>query len=656
MPLFPPRPTRQTDAPHMTSQPDGAGRPGDRAVRLASPAAHGGAPLSRRRGLGDAHVAPPPPAGSAASALLKRYRPLQTRASGGFGSVEICLDGRLQRRVAIKRMPLASPYNRTSTETTATALAEARTASMLQHPNIVQVIDFSYDSAYAYLVMEYVDGMSLEEFLAQVEGNSLTYDEAACIADALVQALSFAHENGVLHLDIKPANVLIDRSGHVKLADFGMATLTSAAGFGGARGGTVGYMPPEQLNGEVVDERSDVFSLAAVLYESLCASAPFRAGTPADSLKKIAKGVLYPSDLLPDIPESAEDALLRALSPDPADRMDDTAEFGELFLGELGNPREGRRSLARIITRLTSDEGDEGEPEGDAADRVWELDPAEGYLGSRTGRARAYALGAASGLAVAAVSWALLGDLHIGSLLARVLTSAGIGVGAALAPQIGSALAAGGWLMLILDGTPLLDVLPVAICSFALLAAWWLVWGRLQPAGSAVFTAAAALALTCGDAALAAPVAAALAAYFLTPSHAATSTAFGLGFAQLLLTAHAAAGALPLGTAAQALFSPSFLVPAAGFTAIAAAASWALDRACEARRDSRSTVLPTALYLLVPIASGALRYLAQPMEIAAVPPIEVAAAVGAGCLSSILIWICTFALGYRRETPEGDRS
>ncbi len=210
MPLFPPRPTRQTGAPHMTSQPDGAGRPGDRAVRLASPAAHGGAPLSRRRGLGDAHVAPPPPAGSAASALLKRYRPLQTRASGGFGSVEICLDGRLQRRVAIKRMPLASPYNRTSTETTATALAEARTASMLQHveicldgrlqrrvaikrmplaspynrtstettatalaeartasmlqhPNIVQVIDFSYDSAYAYLVMEYVDGMSLED-------------------------------------------------------------------------------------------------------------------------------------------------------------------------------------------------------------------------------------------------------------------------------------------------------------------------------------------------------------------------------------------------------------------------------------------------------------------------------------------------------------
>ena len=315
---------------------------------------------------------------SAASSLLKRYRPLETRAAGGFGSVEICLDSRLQRRVAIKRMPLASPDARTPLETTAAALAEARTASMLQHPNIVQVIDFTYDSAHAYLVMEYVDGMTLEEFLQQVEGHSLTYDEAACIADALVQALSFAHENGVLHLDIKPANVLIDRNGHVKLADFGMAMLASAAGFGGARGGTIGYMPPEQLNGEQVDERSDIFALAAVLYESLCATAPFRAGTPADSLDRIIRGVLYPSDLLPDIPEAAEQALLDALSPSPYDRMPSVAEFGDAFLARLGNPREGRKSLARIIARLTSDDTEDAlDPADGRGERVWELDPDE---------------------------------------------------------------------------------------------------------------------------------------------------------------------------------------------------------------------------------------------------------------------------------------
>ena len=404
-------------------------------------------------------IAPPPAAGSAASSLLKRYRPLETRAAGGFGSVEICLDSRLQRRVAIKRMPLASPDARTPLETTAAALAEARTASMLQHPNIVQVIDFTYDSAHAYLVMEYVDGMTLEEFLQQVEGHSLTYDEAACIADALVQALSFAHENGVLHLDIKPANVLIDRNGHVKLADFGMAMLASAAGFGGARGGTIGYMPPEQLNGEQVDERSDIFALAAVLYESLCATAPFRAGTPADSLDRIIRGVLYPSELLPDIPEAAEQALLDALSPSPYDRMPSVAEFGDAFLARLGNPREGRKSLARIISRLTSDDAEDAlDPDDGRAERVWELDPDKGYLGSRFPRAREYALGAVTGVAVAAVSWALLGDLQVGGAAVRAITAAGIGVGAGIAPQIGSALALAGWLMLIVHSTPLCEV------------------------------------------------------------------------------------------------------------------------------------------------------------------------------------------------------
>ena len=106
--------------------------------------------------------------------------------------------------------------------------------------------------------MEYVDGMSLAEFLHRVDGHSLTFDEAAAIADALGQALTFAHANGVLHLDIKPANVLIDHSGNVKLTDFGMARLSSAGGFGGSRGGTIGYMPPEQLDIEIDRRRVEL--------------------------------------------------------------------------------------------------------------------------------------------------------------------------------------------------------------------------------------------------------------------------------------------------------------------------------------------------------------------------------------------------------------
>lgn len=652
MPIFPFNPTsagRREPSPRADDAPS--------SQRAPFPVWHGPADGPITPGATKAPGIPaPPPAGSAASTLLKRYRPLETRATGGFGSVEICLDGRLQRRVAIKRMPLASPYNRTSAETTAMALREARTASMLPHPNIVQVIDFTYDSGYAYLVMEYVDGMNLEEFLAQVEGHSLTYDEAACIADALVQALTFAHENGVLHLDIKPANVLIDRSGHVKLADFGMATLTTAAGFGDARGGTIGYMPPEQIGNEGVDERTDIFSLAAVLYESLCASAPFRAGTPADSLANIERGVICPGDLLPDIPELSEQALLQALSPNPDDRMESAAAFGDDFLDHLGNPREGRKSLARIIARLTSDEDAEADETHVRAKRVWELDPAEGYLGSRTPHARARALAAVSGLAVAAVSWALLGDLGIGGAWARALSALGIGAGAAIAPQIGSALIVMGWLMLIVNATPLFQVLGVAVIAFAVFAAWWLVWGRVWPAGSTAFSLACAVGLATGDATLAAPLAVSVAAFFLPPNVAASATGYGLAMARLLLAAHAGRGTLGLGAAARALVQPGFIVPALGLTALAAGASWLLGRACDDRLDGGSGRASIPLFALMPLAAVGLRYLALRMEIATLPAADLAAAAGLGCLSSILVGICLYTLGYRRETPEGDRS
>ena len=92
---------------------------------------------------------------------------------------------------------------------------------------------------------------------------SLIWCEVAHVLRSVAAALAYAHDNGVLHLDIKPANVMVARDGSVKLADFGMASIASAAGWGGARGGTVGYMPPEQLTGDLVDERTDVFALAA---------------------------------------------------------------------------------------------------------------------------------------------------------------------------------------------------------------------------------------------------------------------------------------------------------------------------------------------------------------------------------------------------------
>ncbi|HSK48720.1 MAG TPA: serine/threonine-protein kinase, partial [Coriobacteriia bacterium] len=204
--------------------------------------------------------------------ILDRYRPLEELGEGAFGSVVLAWDTRMQRRVAIKRLPL--PLDSRGRPHQPPGLAEARTAAMLNHPNIVTVFDFDADADEAFLVMEHVDGASLGDLLDDV-GGPLTVDEAATLLSDVSSAIEFAHENGVLHLDIKPENVLVTRDGRAKVADFGIAELSSLAGHEAAFGGTPGYMPLEQLAGEAVTERTDEWALAVLAYEALTAENPF---------------------------------------------------------------------------------------------------------------------------------------------------------------------------------------------------------------------------------------------------------------------------------------------------------------------------------------------------------------------------------------------
>lgn len=649
-----------------------------------------------------------PPAGAAARALLRRYRPLRTAGQGTFGAVEICLDARLQRRVAIKRMPLAggaanqdtqgalgvhAGLNKTrvvrpgevdahaaqladnapgpaaagdpstpaplQVETVAAALAEARTASLLQHGHIVSVIDFTFDAAYAYLVMEYVDGMSLAEFLEQVDGHSLTYDEAAAVADALVQALSFAHENGVLHLDVKPANVLIDRNGNVKLTDFGMATLSEAAGFGGARGGTVGYMPPEQIVGAPVDERADTFALAAVLYESLCAQNPFRTSTPAASIEAVRKGPADPVTLLPDLPELADLALLDALSSAPEDRPASIDDFGDRFLEGLGDPRAGRRSLARVIAELTSDDAEDVEAraaaEAERGRRPVELDPAEGWLGSRTPHARAIVAGVLAGLSTAACSARLLDMLGVANPIAQLIVALATGAAAGVAPQLGSALVGAGLVVALVQATDLLPVLPVAVGLVALIASWWYVWGRASIGSSAVFCALLAAGALTGNAVLFAGPLAVVAGYLVSPSAAAATVGLGMLVARLLGAAIADGGNLPVADAAAALVDMHLLAGAAVAAACAAVTSilagmlW--RRVQDGRGRSFEAVVAGAAGIMVVLQLC----LANPVENTSSQALPFAAALGVGVVSSIIWFICTYLMGLRKESAEGDR-
>lgn len=312
-----------------------------------------------------ANTAPAPPSRSMPrpdarpchETILGRYRVMATSGTGGFGTVLTCWDTRLQRRVAIKRMPLAtadgSPPSRQIIDE---ALAEARTSSLLAHPNIVTVYDFEVDRDWAYLVMEYVDGPTLTELLARVEGGTLTNDEVAFLVESVGGAVALAHENGVLHLDIKPSNIMFERTGTIKICDFGMATLASATGYGGARGGTVGYMPPEQLEGGMVDERTDVFALAVVCWQALLGENPFLAPTAQESLTRMERGPRKSIDRMdPEIKGMAAEAIMQGVDPSPAGRPPSIEAFSHEVAFGLGDAGAGAASIRHLLEQYAND-------------------------------------------------------------------------------------------------------------------------------------------------------------------------------------------------------------------------------------------------------------------------------------------------------------
>ena len=278
--------------------------------------------------------------------ILDRYRPIEVKGEGGSGKVEICWDTRIQRRVAIKRMPISNEWANGSIP----GLAEARTGAMLSRPSIVSVYDFDTVDNEAFLIMEAIEGPSLAQIIDDTPPATFDLDIAAAIVLAVGDAIEFAHENQVLHLDIKPDNILVNRNGACKVSDFGVSELADAQGFRKASGGTIGYMPPEQMNGHELDERTDEFALAAVTYEILTGKRPFAARSLDASAKLIQKFDIAPaSSLRTDLDPGIDSVLFTALSPDPDDRYDSVEEFLAALMPYLGNPARGSRRLREIV-------------------------------------------------------------------------------------------------------------------------------------------------------------------------------------------------------------------------------------------------------------------------------------------------------------------
>ena len=279
-------------------------------------------------------------------------------------------------------------------------LEEARTAAHLSDANIVTVYDCELHDGVAYVIMEYIEGKTLARIMRE-EGDDITLDIVAAVFTSIAHALKAAHGSEVLHLDIKPDNVIVNRQGQVKVTDFGLATLMDASGQGTAGGGTIGYMPLEQMRQEPLDERTDEWALASLTYEMLSGDNPFFADDLADAEAAIEDAELVlPSLCWDDLDQQVDDVMFLALDPDPDERYATVEEFADELEPLLGSARKGKRQLADIVCEVEPEE-----PEEPPAPRPPAV-PLVDRLGPRGGSIIARVLSAASAALVVALALA----------------------------------------------------------------------------------------------------------------------------------------------------------------------------------------------------------------------------------------------------------
>jgi eukaryotic-like serine/threonine-protein kinase len=254
-----------------------------------------------------------------------RYAVTARIAHGGMATVYLALDTRLDRRVALKVMHAELARD---DEFVRRFIGEAKSVARLSHQNVVGVFDQGADGPFLYLAMEYVPGRTLKDVLR--ERGRFTPAAALDIMSGVLDGLAAAHASGIVHRDVKPENVLLTADGRVKVADFGLARAHAAAGHtrAGLLIGTVAYLPPEQVTGESLDPRSDVYSAGVVLFELLTGRQPFTGDTPiAVAYQHVNQDVPAPSTLVPGIPAAVDQLVLAATSRDPGQRPADAGEF-----------------------------------------------------------------------------------------------------------------------------------------------------------------------------------------------------------------------------------------------------------------------------------------------------------------------------------------
>lgn len=279
-----------------------------------------------------------------------RYEMLSVLGIGGMAVVYKAFDHKLKRNVAIKVLRDDVAMDADSRRRFRT---EYQAVGMLSHPNIRAVYDVVSSGDTEYIVMEYVDGINLKQYLKKK--GFLSWREALHFSTQIAKALSHAHSKGIIHMDIKPQNIILPKDGTAKVADFGIAQLEESEEDGSADEavGSIHYISPEQARGESVDARSDIYSLGVVMYEMLTGQLPFDGETVGEvAMKHFTVIPDAPTAINPDIPPELEEITLKAMQPDPNDRYRTADEM----LADLEDFRKGQTaSVGRAVKRALAE-------------------------------------------------------------------------------------------------------------------------------------------------------------------------------------------------------------------------------------------------------------------------------------------------------------
>ena len=293
---------------------------------------------------------------------LGKYSIMEVLGKGAMGVVYKAFDPHIRRTVALKVI-----HKEFIEDDQAALMArfknEAQAAGRLSHPGIVAVYEYGEEDAVAYIAMEYVQGKGLREYFHR--GTRFGLNDTVSIMTRLLDALAYAHAEGVIHRDVKPANIIIMSNGKLKLADFGIAHLDSSnLTHVCTIMGSPGYMAPEQYTGTSVDQRADVFSAGVVLYQLLTGVKPFTGSTETVAYKICFEPHVDPSKLVPELESTKFDIVVgKALAKTPGDRYQTAQKFLESILDAHSAPASLAVSVENIIDEAIPPPAVSGSPQ-----------------------------------------------------------------------------------------------------------------------------------------------------------------------------------------------------------------------------------------------------------------------------------------------------